>query len=142
MTNPELFKVFSEVVDDIGNRLSLRFVEVPRAKRWEIPGVTVPDYTGYDFHSLVWDAKHGSAWQRKATITQAEFEQNGTQRWVSDLHSLDARYGSAVIKVAEGEWRVTYSWRQWDVLSNKEIRLIRVCECPFESFDVLEDSQN
>jgi hypothetical protein len=121
----------------------LRFVEVPMEPepKWiKLLGLRTPDDTFYDFHSLVWDVNDGLTWQRKATITQADLEQDGTRRWVSDLHSLDARYGSAFIKVAEGDWRVTYSWREWDLLSNKEIRMIKVCECPFDPLGDSDDT--
>lgn len=98
--------------------------------------MTSPVETCYDFHSLVWDSKDDAMWKRKATITRADFEEGRQYGWISDLHSMDSRYGSAIIRVAEGDARVSYSWRQWDLLSNKEIRTIRVCECPFESFDI------
>jgi len=30
---------------------------------------------------------------------------------------------------------VPYSWREWDVANNQEVRVIRVCKDPFESFE-------
>lgn len=76
-------------------------------------------------------------------LTQTAF-QKGTnhRRWVSTLHSLNAAKGSAILKVAEGDApedspRVTYqySWREWDIANNKEVRTIRVCSDPFEAFN-------
>lgn len=101
-----------------------------------------PDERSYDFHSLVWQIKDGSTWKDKVVLTQTAF-QKGTnrRRWVSTLHSLDSAKGSAILKVGEGDApenspRVTYqySWREWDITKNKEVRTIRVCSDPFEAF--------
>jgi len=129
------FEVIREIMDDSENHLTLRFVEIPQPKRINIPGIRMPDEKFYDFHSLVWDIRCGSVWQRKATITQDDLEVDGTRLWVSDLHSLDARNGTAIVKVAEGDWHVTYSWREWDLCRNKELRMIKVCDCPLGPFD-------
>jgi hypothetical protein len=133
------FVVFREIVDERGDRLTLRFIEVPQPKRIKLPGLRMPDEKFCDFHSVVWDFRVGSTWQRKATITKADLEMDGTRRMVIDLHSFDARYGSAIIKVGEGNWGMTYSWREWDLWSNKEIRTIKVCECPFDSLGDSDD---
>jgi hypothetical protein len=125
-------EVIREIVDEPGNQLALRFIEVLQPKRIQFRGLRMPDEKFYDFHSLVWDVHVGSTWQRKVTITQADLEKDGTCRFVSDLHSFDARYGSAIIKFGEGYGSVTYSWREWDLWSNKEIRTIRVCESPLD----------
>lgn len=101
-----------------------------------------PDERSYDFHSLVWQMKDGAIWKDKTVLTQADF-QKGTshRRWVSALHSFDTAKGRAILKVAEGDApenspRVTYqySWREWDIATNKEVRVVRVCADPFEPF--------
>jgi len=54
---------------------------------------------------------------------------------------LDATKGTAIIKIAEGDVpegspsiRYVYSWREWSLLTNGEIRLIRTCADPFEKY--------
>ena len=133
-------EVIREIIGERGDQLTLRFVEIPGRQRFKLPGLRMPDDKGYNFHSLVWDVHAGSKWQRKATITRPDFERDGTRRFVIDLQSFDARYGSAIIKVGEGDWRVTYSWREWDLWSNKEIRTIKVCESPFDPFGDSDDA--
>lgn len=98
--------------------------------------------TGYDFDSLVWESKDGDAWREQAVITHQQFE-TGTdrRRWVSELHSFDPSTGNAIIKVGEGDApkdsirvRSVYSWREWSVRTNGEVRFIRICKDPFEKY--------
>jgi hypothetical protein len=80
-------------------------------------------------------------------ITKADFEAGGIRsRWVSNLESFDARTGTAVIKVAEYSSpqtngtavsrAVIYSWREWSMTSNAEVRVLRVCKEPFEPLNL------
>ena len=118
----------TEISDSSGkHRLVMRYVAVDR---------------GYDFDALIWRTKDGDGWKERLTITQDDFER-GTERrrWVSEIRSFDPTTGHAIIKVAEGDAPKTattvhyvYSWREWSLLTNAEVRLIRVCADPFEKF--------
>jgi hypothetical protein len=136
MTTPDRFEVVQKIVDSNGNHLMLRYIEVSQPKQFKFPGVRYPkEEKWYDFHSLVWESHVGSTWQRKATLTQADLEQDGISRWVAELNSFDASAGTAILKFGEGEWNVTYSWREWDLRNKKELRTIKVCDSPFDPFD-------
>jgi hypothetical protein len=127
-----------EVTDRSGtNRLALVYVSLG-------PGVT-PQEEVFDFHSLVWRTKLGTNWSDRVVITKTDFEAGSLhRRWVSDIYSLDPRTGIAVIKVAENSPPQTngttisttcgYSWREWSLISNAEVRVLRVCKEPFEPF--------
>jgi hypothetical protein len=118
----------SEISDASGkHRLMMRYVAVDR---------------GYDFDALVWRTQDASEWKQRLIITRDDFER-GTdrRRWVSEIHSFDPDTGNAIIKVAEGDVpknsgtvHYIYSWREWSLLTNAEVRLIRVCADPFERF--------
>jgi hypothetical protein len=82
-------------------------------------------------------------WAERVAIGSAEFQQGcERRRWVSRVHSFDPSTGRAFIQVGECwpgiaptvEYAV-YSWREWDLTHNQEVRLIRVCGSPFEPFD-------
>jgi hypothetical protein len=120
---------FGKVTDESGNnQLVLRFVEVD----WPNKG----EGKAYDFYSLAWEAKEHGKWIVKAAISCADF-QKGSQkrRWISQVQSFDPETGRAILRIGEGHARVTYSWREWDVANNQEVRLIRVCKNPFEPFE-------
>ena len=116
--------------DGDNNRLCLRYV-----------GSESPAQ-GYNFDALVWRTRSGSTWNDKVVITRADF-QNGCphRRWISEVHSLDSAAGTAIIKVAEGDAQdgaqqinFAYSWREWNLLTNSEVRLLRACADPGEKF--------
>jgi len=99
----------------------------------------------YDFDSLVWRVNNGAAWTDHRVITKTAFQgARLTSRWVNDIDSIDSSSGTAIIKVGEESPRVTtatglvttvqYSWRIWDLNENVEVRLLRVCENPFEKY--------
>ncbi len=96
----------------------------------------------FDFDSLVWRTNAGGSWHDRVVISQAAFQAGSPRRrWVSQIHSLDATKGTAIIKVAEGDVpegspsiRFIYSWREWSLLTNGEVRLIRTCADPFEKY--------
>ena len=98
---------------------------------------------GYDFHSLVWEAKEGGNWRAKREITRSSFESECTnQRWVSKLHSFDSSAGHAILQVAEGDApkgsdsiSYHYSWRKWDLNENREVAFLCKCEDPFQTYD-------
>jgi len=108
--------------------------------------LTLQNEGGY-FRALIWSSEHGRDWEWRAVVTQAEFQHGSDKRrWVSSLHSLDAATGHAIIQIGENEVpfgegiagevvRCVYSWREWDLLSNREVRLLRVCEDPHEKYD-------
>jgi hypothetical protein len=97
----------------------------------------------YDFHSLAWEVKEEKGWKRKVLISRRNFERDapGGRRWVSEIHSIDPEKGRAIIMVAEekptdarGSTEGSYSWREWDLNKNEEVRLIRVCKDPGEPY--------
>jgi hypothetical protein len=63
---------------------------------------------------------------------------------VSDIQSVEGSNGVAVLKVAEASLPVAsggtttvnfvYSWREWDLVMNREVRTLRVCKDPFEKY--------
>jgi hypothetical protein len=116
-----------------GDRLVLRLVEVPAATSGR----------AFDFHSVVWEVRDGDAWAARLAITQADFQRGAVRRrWVSALHGLDPDGGVAILQVGEeqppdarGVVRVEYSWREWDLFNNREVRVLRVCQSSFENVD-------
>jgi hypothetical protein len=127
---------FDEVLGpDGGDRLQLRFVEVPSHDDVKVQA--------FDFHSLVWEVRDGDAWVERAVITAADFQRGAAERRsVSALHSWDPVRGVAVLQVGEeqrpdarGVVQVQYTWREWDVVHNHEVRVLRVCQTPFEGVD-------
>ena len=137
MTNAPNIKVSEEATDRQGHeRLVLILIEVP------LPNPKTR-MKAYDFHSLVWERKHEDRWNAKMTISRADFQRGAVHaRWVSRVHSLQAEEGRAIIQVGEdgtpneaGVVRTTYSWREWDLIGNKEIRTLRICNSPFDDFE-------
>lgn len=99
----------------------------------------------YDFHSLVWKARIGTNLVNRCIISKTAFQAGRPRiRGVSDIHSLDSIDGTAIIKVAEDSppvtngttvsWNTVYSWREWSLLTNGEVRVLRVCKEPFEKY--------
>lgn len=126
-----------EVTDSAGSN---RLARVDR-KVWSVMDA-LQSGQSFDFDSLVWRTNAGGAWHDRIVISRAAFQaRSPRRRWVSQVHSLDAMKGTAIIKVAEGDVpegspsiRFIYSWREWSLLTNGEVRLIRVCADPFEKF--------
>lgn len=110
----------------------------------------ISEGTAYDFHALVWERSDGQSWSAVVEIDAEEF-QGGSRhlRWISEIESLDPNTGHAVIKVAEGDApegsksvSYVYSWREWDLLENKEVRVLRTVQDPFEAFSPSASSEN
>lgn len=100
----------------------------------------------YDFDSLVWRTKEGTLWTDRRVIRKAAFQAgHPTSRWVCDIQNLDSTSGTAIIKIGEESpplitatgscMTVQYSWREWDLNKNAEVRLLRVCQDPFEKYE-------
>ncbi len=101
-----------------------------------------PGMKAYDFHSLAWDIREGDVWTQRFAISREDFERGAPRRWVSALHSIDSTTGTAILKVAEsqppdakGSVHFEYSCREWDLLHNQQLRMIRVCVNPFELYE-------
>ena len=98
--------------------------------------------SGYEFDSLVWRTNNGTAWRNHIVISRSAFQGSSThRRWVTEIHSFNTTNGTAVIKVAEADVpegsvdiQYNYSWREWSLLRNREVRLIRNCTTPSEGF--------
>ena len=137
MTHEDNINVLGTVTDRGGeHRLVLNYVEV------QLPNPK-PRNKGLDFHSLVWEVKDGTEWKSKIVVSQADFQQSADhRRWISRVHSLRADEGHAIFQVGEegtpdvtGAVHMTYSWREWDLINNSEVRTIQICESPFEVYD-------
>ena len=101
---------------------------------------------GYDFHSLVWQKKENLFWTDFLIITKDEFQAGiDRTRWVSELLSFDPKTGYAVIKVGEADnpkptekvshtINYNYSWREWNLKTNQEVRFFKSCESPLDPF--------
>lgn len=95
-----------------------------------------------NFESLVWRTNADGSWRDRLVISESAFQAGSSRkRWVSQIHSLDAAKGTAIMKVAEGDVpdgapsvRYIYSWREWSLLNNSEVRMIRTCSDPFEKY--------
>ena len=124
----------AEVADKTGNhRLVLKYASA---------GVG-PDVgsKAFEFESLDWETRAGASWTNRIVISKADFNAGTTnEKWVTELHSLDPITGIAVIKVAESppatsnNRPVTYSWREWNMTNNQQVRIVRMCSEPFEPF--------
>ena len=116
---------------------------------WETTSYSRPEDKSYKSHSLVWQRLESGRWADHVTITQNDFQRDNPQRrWVSSIHSFDPDSGTATLKIAEGNApensaRVSYaySWREWDIRNNREIKLLRICKDPFEPFELPEIKQ-
>ena len=109
---------------------------------WVYDGPVPGGGVAHDFHSLAWRTKEGDEWKDRVVISRDAFQAGSPRRrWVSQIHSLDATKGTAIIKVAEGNvpkgsqsTHFVYSWREWGLVTNGEVRLIRICTDPFEKY--------
>ena len=99
---------------------------------------------GYDFNSLIWSKKNSNEdWEPYLTISREDFDTDPQfAKWINEIHSFDPSNGHAILRIAEGdapresyEVKYEYSWREWDLLNNKQIELLQVCNDPFEVFD-------
>jgi len=98
----------------------------------------------YDFDSLVWRSSTAGKWHDRIAISQAAFQRDcPRRRWVSELYSFNPTNGAAVIKVAEGDKpegaaatiHYVYSWREWNLPSNVQVRVLKVCSDPFQKYE-------
>ncbi len=131
-------RVTKEEVTDVTGRNRLARVDRERSSLMD----SLRGRRSFDFDALVWRTNAGGSWQDYIVISQTAFQRGRLrERWVSQIHSLDAARGTAIIKVAEGDVpigspsiRYVYSWREWSLLTNGEVRLIRTCADPFEGY--------
>lgn len=138
-------EVHDQLTDATGqHKLLLKYAEVPDSKDEKFGSV------GFDFHSLVWQTKDSSNWVQKLVITGKDFEKKEFRdRWISKLHSFDPTTGVAIIQVGEmgppdiasNTIYAQYSWREWDLFKNKEIRTIKVCKDPFDPYESKKNTQ-
>lgn len=104
--------------------------------------ITPGQFFGYEFKSLVWRVKQDGKWTEKTSITRGDFQLGSKfRRAIVEVHDFDPATGIAIVKVAEADApaeskriRFVYSWREWSLLTNAEIRLLRTCGDPFEKY--------
>ena len=113
---------------------------------WEAGGAGLRRRS-YDFLELVWQHRKTDTWKDIQRISKEMFQSTSPHPiWVSGIHSLDPAKGTAIIRVAEGdapigskEIRYSYSWREWSLNENLEVKFVRVCEEPWELFEANEE---
>ena len=140
------------------DRLSLRHVgdgPIGRKMRHEVAAERIGDRTefkrvarirGFDFHSLVWERLVGAVWRTHLSITAAKFQSTSDfTRWVADIHDLDATTGIAIMKVGEAMQprgsRVVhfeYSWRSWNMETNRQVAVLERCNPPMQPYSGVE----
>ncbi len=90
---------------------------------------------------IVWQRDDDGLWVDYVTITDDDFPRG---LWIARIHSFDPITGIAVLRIQEvnvletsdnNEREITYSWREWDLRTNKEVRFIRVSDDPTEPFE-------
>lgn len=134
-----------EVTDSTGSNRLVRIARIDYVR----PSSSLLDLfqtrRSTNFDSLVWRTNAGGAWQDYIVISDAAFQAGSPRRRrVSQIHSLDASNGTAIIQVVEESppkrigsgirIDTIYSWREWSLLTNGEVRLIRVCANPSEKY--------
>jgi hypothetical protein len=98
---------------------------------------------GWYFHSLVWEHLEGENWVLRRELSQEEFQGSHThKRWVSRIHSLNPQNGSRILKIAEFDQPqearaklVVYTWRSWNLVTNREVAVLQQCIEPFDAYD-------
>ena len=107
--------------------------------------IEIPPSPGSNFHSLAWGfraVQATSGWVDQAVITREDFQRDtDRRRWVQTLDRFDLGTGYAIIQVGEGDvprherrpTHITYSWREWDIRNNRQVRLLRICDNPMET---------
>lgn len=109
---------------------------------WETVSLLNPNEKSYDSHSIVWQRLKNGDWIDYVTISQDDFQRgHANRRWIHKIHDFDPASGTAILKVGEGDApensaaiSYIYSWREWDLKNNRELKLIHVCDNPFEPF--------
>lgn len=100
---------------------------------------------GFHFDSLVWKTRNGTNWEEKIAITGDRFA-NGSPpvRSVTDVAKFDSKSGIAIIKVGIATETtngtmirndIAYSWREWNLFSNRTERILRICKDPFDPLE-------
>jgi hypothetical protein len=96
----------------------------------------------YEFDSLSWQTNNGSEWVNRVVLTRAEFQGIGHRdRWINGIYGINPTNSIAIIRVAEADApansriiHYVYSWREWNLVTNGEVRLLRSCANPFETY--------
>jgi hypothetical protein len=101
-----------------------------------------PSAMGYP--SIIWRTNDGTAWRDKRVISPTAFQGAYFRtRCVCDIYSFDGAKGTAIIKVAEelpdaestnGALPMVYSWREWNLVYNGEVKVLRICKDPYEPY--------
>ena len=133
----ESVEITQQVTDATGTNRLVLYNVVGRA-----PLSTRVDY---DFHALVWQVRDGTNWTDSRVISQSAFQGASPQRrWVNEIAAFDSTTAIGAVKVGEESKpirngssvsiSVTYSWREWSLLTNGEVRVVRICKDPFEKY--------
>jgi hypothetical protein len=99
---------------------------------------------GANFHSIVWEKLAGGEWRKHVELTSDDFQwQHPNRRWISRIAALLPDKSLAAVQVGEGNKPMYplvigqattfyYSWRLWDLSTNREARRLRDCDSSFE----------
>ena len=96
-----------------------------------------------DFHSLRRAILRGDRWVDRVVLTKRDFQAgHPTDRFVSEIHSLDPESGAAIIKVGENDLprgsriiKCYYSWRKWNLEQNAEMAVLQRCKSPVDRYE-------
>lgn len=100
---------------------------------------------GFHFESLVWKTRSGTNWEEKIAITSYQFASGSPPvRIVTDVTRFDSKAGTAIIKVGIATVTtngtmirsdIAYSWREWNLFSNRTGSILRICKDPFDPLE-------
>jgi hypothetical protein len=150
--------IIRNVIDSLYWRLSLRYAKVITDS-----GERVPAFRSgvQEFHSLVWEHLSGDRWRTRARLNAWKFRLRNVE-WVHDVHSIDPDTGIAIIQTVRNEpmdrselpqeviaeaqkfgatleelraIRAQYTWVSWNIISNKQVAVLKPCSGPFERYD-------
>ena len=135
--------VLKDEVQDAGGSNKLALLDRDVSSVFEV----IKGERAYDFDSLLWRTNAGGdIWGNCVVLKKEDFQGNHPRRrWVSGIHSIDSTTGNAIIQVAEESppaaigggfaYTVDYSWREWNLRTNGEVRFLRKCGSPYEKFE-------
>lgn len=88
-------------------------------------------------YSLKWERKTEGTWKPYIYLPKNQFTKLFKYGgFFTDIESIDPQRNIATIKIAEwdapkgGARSVDYSWREWDIRNNKEVKLTREIKYP------------
>ena len=111
--------------------------------RNQVVAIEDGEEVGFDFHSVVWVKLISGKEVEHLVLNRKDFITNpNMELWVADIGKFDSVTGNIIArfgqeKPGEGDYTKTveYSWREWNLNQNKEVRFLYVCEDIFDKYD-------